>query len=99
MRTHAGQAPEHLGQGLTQGMMYFGHTVKDGITGVVMKPIRGAKKGGAVGFMKGVGQGVVGLVAAPVSGETIYENAHLCPSSLIPPRFAGEKEAVALLLR
>lgn len=71
VRTHASQAPEHLGQGLTQGMMYFGHTVKDGITGVVMKPIRGAKKGGAVGFMKGVGQGVVGLVAAPVSGETV----------------------------
>lgn len=50
-------------------MQYFGHTVKDGITGVVMKPVRGAKKGGAMGFVKGVGQGVVGLVAAPVSGE------------------------------
>ncbi|CAM9669463.1 unnamed protein product, partial [Ectocarpus sp. 4 AP-2014] len=59
--------PEHLGQGLTQGMMYFGHTVKDGITGVVMKPVRGARKSGAAGFVKGVGQGVVGLVAAPVS--------------------------------
>ena len=50
--------------------MYFGHTVKDGITGVVMKPIRGAKRDGVTGFVKGVGQGVVGLVAAPVSGET-----------------------------
>ncbi|CAN0439141.1 unnamed protein product, partial [Hapterophycus canaliculatus] len=62
------QAPEHLGQGLTQGMLYFAHTVKDGITGVVMKPVRGAKTGGAAGFVTGVGKGMVGLVAAPVSG-------------------------------
>lgn len=53
---------------MTQGFKYFGHTIKSGFTGVVLKPYRGAKKGGAVGFVKGVGQGVVGLVAAPVSG-------------------------------
>lgn len=69
-RTHRTcQAPEHLGQGVAQGMKYFGHTVKSGFTGVVSKPLRGAKRGGALGFVKGVGQGVVGLVAAPVSGE------------------------------
>lgn len=82
------QAPEHLGQGLTQGMMYFGHTVKDGITGVVMKPIRGAQRDGAFGFVKGVGKGVVGLVAAPVSGETAAANEQpFAASGAAPPGF------------
>lgn len=49
-------------------MLYFGHTMKDGIKGVVLKPVRGAKKNGAAGFVTGVGKGMVGLVAAPVSG-------------------------------
>lgn len=34
-----------------------------------MKPLKGRKKDGAMGFVKGVGRGVLGLVAAPVSGE------------------------------
>lgn len=62
------QAPEHVGQGFSQGVKYFGHTLKSGVKGVVSKPMKGAKKGGAAGFMTGLGHGMVGLVAAPVSG-------------------------------
>ncbi|CAM9880759.1 unnamed protein product, partial [Sphacelaria rigidula] len=62
------KAPEHVGEGVTQGLKYFGHTLKAGVTGIVFRPYQGAKKGGAVGFIKGMGRGVVGLVAAPVSG-------------------------------
>ena len=39
-----------------------------GITGVVTKPIEGAKQEGAAGFFKGVGKGLIGVVARPVSG-------------------------------
>ena len=34
-----------------------------------MKPVRGAKEDGAAGFFKGVGKGLIGAVARPVSGS------------------------------
>lgn len=40
----------------------------DGVTGVAMKPIEGAREEGVGGFFKGVGKGVVGLVARPTGG-------------------------------
>ena len=42
--------------------------VFDGVTGVVLKPIAGARDEGVGGFFKGVGKGVVGLVTRPASG-------------------------------
>ncbi|KAK8803487.1 hypothetical protein WA158_001181 [Blastocystis sp. Blastoise] len=44
------------------------HSLTQGITGVVMDPIKGAKKKGFLGALEGVGKGVVGLVAKPVTG-------------------------------
>lgn len=38
------------------------------MTGVVTKPMEGAKKEGAAGFFKGVGKGLIGIVARPASG-------------------------------
>lgn len=64
------QRPEHLGEGVTQAAMYFGRTMKQGVQGVVMKPIQGAKKEGVVGVATGVGKGIAGLVVAPIAGET-----------------------------
>lgn len=40
----------------------------DGVTGVVMKPISGAKEEGVEGFFKGFGKGVVGFVTRPTAG-------------------------------
>jgi len=40
----------------------------DGVTGVATKPIEGAREEGVGGFFKGVGKGVVGLVARPTGG-------------------------------
>jgi vacuolar protein sorting-associated protein 13A/C len=42
--------------------------VFDGVTGIVRKPIEGAKKEGVEGFFKGVGKGLVGVVTRPTSG-------------------------------
>lgn len=40
----------------------------DGITGLVTQPLRGAKKEGAVGAIKGFGKGIGGLVLKPSAG-------------------------------
>jgi len=42
--------------------------VFDGVTGIVRKPIEGAKREGVEGFFKGVGKGLVGVVTRPTSG-------------------------------
>ncbi|KAG0723185.1 Vacuolar protein sorting-associated protein 13 [Chionoecetes opilio] len=49
------------GKGIVTGVM-------DGVTGVFLKPIDGAREEGVEGFFKGVGKGVVGLVTRPASG-------------------------------
>lgn len=40
----------------------------DGVTGVVTKPVSGAKESGASGFVKGLGKGFLGLVTRPTGG-------------------------------
>ncbi|CAF0945953.1 unnamed protein product [Adineta ricciae] len=40
----------------------------DGVTGVVTKPVAGAKADGAAGFFKGLGKGMIGLVTRPTGG-------------------------------
>ncbi|KAF9769538.1 hypothetical protein IL306_013040 [Fusarium sp. DS 682] len=62
----------------------FAHGIVEGIGGIVMEPVRGAKKEGAAGAAKGVGigllnmgakvtSGTIGLVALPSHG--IYQSA------------------------
>lgn len=59
----------------------FGHGIVEGVGGIVMEPIKGAKKDGALGAAKGAGigllnmgtkltSGVIGLVA--FSGQGVY---------------------------
>ncbi|KAF0701287.1 Aste57867_8216 [Aphanomyces stellatus] len=49
------------GEGLTKGVV-------TGLTGIVMDPIRGAKRNGWGGFAKGVGLGMAGAVVRPIQG-------------------------------
>lgn len=46
----------------------------DGVTGVVTKPISGAREEGVEGFFKGLGKGTIGLVTRPTAG--IVDFAH-----------------------
>jgi len=39
-----------------------------GVTGVVTKPMEGAREEGVGGFFKGMSKGMIGLVTRPVSG-------------------------------
>lgn len=47
------------------------------MTGVVTKPLAGAKKGGAAGFVKGLGKGFIGLVARPTGGIVDFASSSL----------------------
>eukprot|EP01125_Pyxidicula_operculata_P000544 TRINITY_DN10550_c0_g1_i1.p1 TRINITY_DN10550_c0_g1~~TRINITY_DN10550_c0_g1_i1.p1 ORF type:complete len:1160 (-),score=231.69 TRINITY_DN10550_c0_g1_i1:11-3280(-) len=60
--------PRHIAEGLAYGIRDFSTSIFDGVTGIVTQPIRGAKKEGAIGAIKGVGKGLIGVVAKPVTG-------------------------------
>jgi hypothetical protein len=46
----------------------FGYGLYDGLTGLVTQPYNGAKKEGAIGFLKGFGKGLGGVVFKPSAG-------------------------------
>jgi vacuolar protein sorting-associated protein 13A/C len=49
----------------------------NGVTGVVTKPVTGAMQDGASGFFKGLGKGIVGLVARPTGGIVDFASTSL----------------------
>lgn len=62
------QKAQHAGEGFAFGIRDFGKGVFKGVTGLVSKPVSGAKHGGVKGLFKGLGKGVAGLVVKPVVG-------------------------------
>ena len=56
------------GSGLRQGMQAMRLGLRAAASGVLQEPVRGAIDGGTAGFIKGVGRGLVGVVAKPTSG-------------------------------
>lgn len=57
------------GRGLVMGVF-------EGVTGVVTKPLEGAKEG-VGGFFKGMGKGMMGLVTRPVTGVVDFASTSL----------------------
>ncbi|KAF8216245.1 hypothetical protein K438DRAFT_1748990 [Mycena galopus ATCC 62051] len=62
--------PRHAIYGVAAGGEALASSVASAMEGVLMKPIEGAESGGAFGFFKGVGKGLVGAsaVTKPVVG-------------------------------
>ena len=60
------QRPQHLGEGLLKGGEHFYRTMKTGVKNMYDLPATGATRDGFTGFLKGVGKGFVGALAAPV---------------------------------
>lgn len=54
-----------LQSGLKAAGKEFGYGFYDGITGLVMQPLRGAEREGAAGLVKGIGKGIGGLILKP----------------------------------
>lgn len=48
-----------------------------GITGIITKPIQGARQDGVEGFMKGIGKGAVGVIAQPATGVIDFASGSL----------------------
>mmetsp|Transcript_4469 Transcript_4469/g.14531 ORF Transcript_4469/g.14531 Transcript_4469/m.14531 type:complete len:1006 (+) Transcript_4469:2267-5284(+) len=57
-----------FGEGLVDGGEALAKGVFRGISGLFTKPVEGAQKKGLEGFMMGMGKGIVGVAAQPVSG-------------------------------
>ena len=59
---------DNLAVGMVRNTRDLGMGFFNGVSGVVLKPIEGAKDEGFGGFFKGVGKGVAGLVTRPAGG-------------------------------
>ncbi|XP_036096076.1 vacuolar protein sorting-associated protein 13C isoform X1 [Molossus molossus] len=100
-REEMGRQPKDFGDSLARGGKGFLRGVVGGVTGIITKPVEGAKKEGAAGFFKGIGKGLVGAVAGPTGGiidmasstfQGIQRAAESTEevSSLRPPRLIHE---------
>uniref|UniRef100_A0A8C5V364 Vacuolar protein sorting 13 homolog C n=1 Tax=Microcebus murinus TaxID=30608 RepID=A0A8C5V364_MICMU len=67
-REELSRQPRDFGDSLARGGKGFLQGVVGGVTGIITKPVEGAKKEGAAGFFKGIGKGLVGAVARPTGG-------------------------------
>ena len=59
---------EGLGDGLREGGEALAKGLFRGVTGLLTKPVEGAREYGVEGFVSGVGKGLIGAAAQPVSG-------------------------------
>ncbi|KAJ4264866.1 hypothetical protein NW762_005109 [Fusarium torreyae] len=95
--------------GLRAARSEFAYGVYDGFTGVVRLPIRGAKDHGPIGFLKGTGMGLTGLVLKNLSaivgpiGYTLKGVVKQAERSKTPQKFVrrariaqGQREYKAL---
>ena len=60
--------PKHALYGVTAGGNAFAASMASGIGGLARHPLEGAEKEGALGFVKGVGKGFLGLATKPAIG-------------------------------
>lgn len=65
---HARNQPKHALGGVMASAKHLFSGVASGISGIVEKPVEGAKEGGVSGFFKGVGVGLLGVVVKPAVG-------------------------------
>ncbi|MBA0696732.1 hypothetical protein Goshw_014689 [Gossypium schwendimanii] len=59
---------EDLGGVIREGGGALAKGLFRGVTGILTKPLEGAKTSGVEGFVQGVGKGIIGAAAQPVSG-------------------------------
>ncbi|CAN6447305.1 unnamed protein product [Victoria cruziana] len=59
---------EDIGDVIREGGGALAKGLFRGVTGILTKPLEGAKSAGVEGFVQGVGKGIIGAAAQPVSG-------------------------------
>lgn len=60
--------PSNVITGLGYGGFAILKGVFDGVTGIVVEPIKGGNQDGISGVAKGIGRGLLGVVAKPIGG-------------------------------
>ncbi|KAL3463446.1 hypothetical protein BJX64DRAFT_121014 [Aspergillus heterothallicus] len=81
--------------GLVVGCTQFGQGMVDGVTGLVMQPIKGAREEGALGVVKGLAKGTVGAgvgVGGAALGFVAYPGQGICRSIHASMRSKTRKE-------
>lgn len=100
-RDQINKKPANMQEGLARSGKGLVMGVFDGVTGVITKPITGAKEDGVGGFFKGIGKGAVGLITKPTSGvidfasgtfDTVRRATELLDEigRLRPPRYLSD---------
>lgn len=54
--------------GMVTGLKEFGEGLAEGVTGIIVQPIKGFQQDGALGMAKGIGKGLIGVAVKPVVG-------------------------------
>ncbi|KAK9815130.1 hypothetical protein WJX73_008307 [Symbiochloris irregularis] len=90
-----------MGQGFLEGGSALGQGVWQGFSGLVSKPMQGAQSGGAMGFVRGLGQGIVGVAADPMSGmldfmSSAFEGVDAWSAALIRSHRAADAQRARL---
>ncbi|PRP88859.1 hypothetical protein PROFUN_00327 [Planoprotostelium fungivorum] len=67
-RKKANRRAKHAGDGVMYGIQALSSGIKEGVVGVVTQPMKGAREGGALGLIRGIGKGLVGLPIKPAVG-------------------------------
>ncbi|GFR83880.1 vacuolar protein sorting-associated protein 13A-like, partial [Elysia marginata] len=76
-REQLNKKPASAREGFARGGKGLVMGVFDGVTGIVRKPVEGAKQEGVSGFFKGMGKGLVGVVTRPTSGVVDFASSSL----------------------
>ena len=90
-RKSGSRQANNVGEGVTAGVEAFGGGLLDGLTGVVMNPLRGARKSGAKGLAKGIASGMLGLVVKPTAGLMDLTSSTLRGISQTPTYLLNDK--------
>eukprot|EP00911_Craspedida_sp_UC1_P002454 UC1_evm1s1827 len=67
-RKHGSARHRSVAGQLEHGGAQFAQSLYEGATGIFLQPLKGAKAEGAKGFFKGIGKGLIGVVAKPMAG-------------------------------
>jgi hypothetical protein len=57
-----------ISDGIRDGSELLARSLVRGVTGLLTKPVEGAREEGVEGFIKGVGRGILGIATQPMSG-------------------------------
>ena len=84
--------------GFTVAGKSFIKDITDGMTGIYLKPMQGAKEEGALGFAKGAGKGIIGLTTKTTSaaiGIVAYPGQGISKSLIAPFKSTTKKTIMA----